>query len=171
MTCPVVRKASQKHQTRKLLNGQNVFLSFPSSSSSSDGLVQNCMTLSWWFSHKPATFYTECTSPLLFHNFEVSHGGSNQSLKNCGFIGDAIFFTCMHAHKPLSNKTIIILVVELEIRLCAWRQGESLSSDDWCLNRAWSMIFQPIHLLRKPMRTDLLLWDRWKTSAQAWTCC
>jgi len=26
-------------------------------------------------------------------------------------------------------------------------------------------------LLRKPMRTDLLLCDRWRNSAQAYTCC
>ena len=38
-----------------------------------------------------------------------------------------------------------------------------------CLNRAWSMILQPI-VLRKPVRTDLLLCDRRQTSAQACTC-
>ena len=42
-----------------------------------------------------AELYTEhCTSPSLFHNFEVSWGASNQSLKNYGFICDTIFFTC-----------------------------------------------------------------------------
>jgi len=35
---------------------------------------------------------------------------------------------------------------------------------------AWSMILQPI-LHRKPVRTDLLLCDRWQTSAHACTCC
>jgi len=45
---------------------------FPSSSSSLDRLVQNFLTLSQWFSHKTAAFYTEqCTCSLLFHNFEV----------------------------------------------------------------------------------------------------
>ena len=49
-------------------------------------------------------FYTEqCTNPLLFHNFEVSLGGSNQSLKNYGFICDAICLTCT-VHKALSNE-------------------------------------------------------------------
>jgi len=48
-----------------------------------------------------AAFYTEqFTSPSLFHNFEVSRDGSNQSLKNYRFISDAIF-------KSLSNETII----------------------------------------------------------------
>ena len=50
-----------------------------------------------WFPHKMAAFYTEqCTSPLLFLNFEVSLGTLNQSLKNYGFIFDTIFFTCTH---------------------------------------------------------------------------
>jgi len=30
---------------------------------------------------------------LLFHNLEVSRGGSNRPLKNYGFISDAIFKT------------------------------------------------------------------------------
>jgi len=42
-------------------------------SSSSDGLVQNCVTISQWFSYKTAAFYTEqYTSPSFFYNFEVS---------------------------------------------------------------------------------------------------
>ena len=39
-----------------------------------------------------------------------------------------------------------------------------------CLNRAWLVILQPI-LHRKPVRTDLLLCDRWQASAQACICC
>ena len=71
---------------------QNVFLSSSSSSSSSDGLVQICVTLSRWFSHKTAAFFTEqCTSPSLFSRFEVTRGDSNRSLKNYGFLYDAIF--------------------------------------------------------------------------------
>ena len=36
-------------------------------------LVQNCVNLSQWFSHKTATFCMEqCMSPLLFLNFEVT---------------------------------------------------------------------------------------------------
>jgi len=31
------------------------------------------------------------TSPLLFHRFEVTRGDSNRSLKNYGFLYDAIF--------------------------------------------------------------------------------
>ena len=73
--------------------------------SSSDGLVQICVTLSWLFSHKTAPFYTEqCTSPLLFHNFEVSWGGSNWSLKNYGFI--AIPFCSQLAASHLTDSVI-----------------------------------------------------------------
>ena len=75
--------------------------SYSSSPSSSDELVQNGMTLSQWFPHKTAAFYTEqCTSPSLFHNYEVSQGALNQSLKSYslyGFICTAIFFNyCTH---------------------------------------------------------------------------
>ena len=90
-------KASQKYQTRKSPEGQNIFLS-SSSSSSSDRLVQICVTLSRWFLHKTAAFSTEqCTSPSLFFRFEVSRGVSNRSLKNYGFLCDAIFFLHVYA--------------------------------------------------------------------------
>ena len=87
--------------------------SYSSSPSSSDELVQNGMTLSQWFPHKTAAFYTEqCTSPSLFHNYEVSQGALNQSLKSYslyGFICNAIFFTlCRHVYKSLSNENVII---------------------------------------------------------------
>ena len=62
--------------------------------------------LSRWFSHKTAAYFTEqCTSPSLFSRFEVTRGDSNRSLKNYGFLYDAIFFfPCTHAHKSLSNE-------------------------------------------------------------------
>ena len=67
------------------------------------------VTLSQWFIHKTAAFYAEqCTSPSLFHNFEVSQGSLNRSLNNYGFISDAILKICIHVHKSLSNETIII---------------------------------------------------------------
>jgi len=40
---------------------------------SSDGLARYCVNLSQWFTHETAAFCTEqCTTPLLFHNLEVS---------------------------------------------------------------------------------------------------
>ena len=73
------------------------FSSSSSSSSFSDGLVQICVTLSRWFSHKTAAFFTEqCTSPSLFPRFEVTRGDSNRSLKNYGFLYDAIFSSRVH---------------------------------------------------------------------------
>jgi len=101
----VVREKHHKssYQTRKLPDGQNV------SSSSSDGLVQNCMTLSLWFSHKTAAFYTEqCTSPSLFYNFEVSQGGSNRSLNNYSIISNAIFKNwCMCTNHLATNSRLL----------------------------------------------------------------
>ena len=88
-------------------------------------VVQNCMTLSQWVSHKTATFYTEqCTSPSLFHNFEVTRGASNWSLKNYGFSLMPSFFTCMHVQKSLSNKTNYYSRL---LNQNCWLLGESLS--------------------------------------------
>ena len=100
-TCPLARKSIMKVPNHQVARWPCF--------SSSDGLVQNCVTLSQWFLHKPAAYHTEqCTSPSLFHYFEVTRGGSKWSLKSYGFISDAIFKNCMHAHKSLSNETIII---------------------------------------------------------------
>ena len=58
-----------------------------------------CVTLSRWFWHKTAAFFTEqCTSPSIFYRFEVSRGGSNRSLKN--FLCDTIFSShvCMRTN-------------------------------------------------------------------------
>jgi len=119
--------------------------------------------------HKTAAFYTEqCTSPLLFHNFEVSRSGI-QSLKNYGFISDAIFKNCTHTHKSLSNETIIIqdcwirnTVVNMKTRrvfgihcwLSVWREPGNDSSDNASTEEAYE---------------DTLA-DRWQTSALVCTC-
>ena len=87
-------KTSRRYQTRNSQNGPNVFLSsfFFFFLLSSDRLVQICVTLSLWFSHKTAAFFTEqCTSPSLSSRFEVTRGDSNRSLKNYGFLYDAYF--------------------------------------------------------------------------------
>jgi len=49
------KKHGESTDSEKSPYGQNI----PSSSSSSDGLVQICVTLSQWFSHKTAAFFTE----------------------------------------------------------------------------------------------------------------
>jgi len=66
---------------------------------SSDGLAQYCVNLSRWFTHETAAFSTEqCTTPSLFHNFEVSQGACSHSLKHYGFLfWDAICFICTYA--------------------------------------------------------------------------
>ena len=53
------------------------------------------LTLSQRFLHNTAAFYAEqCTNPSLFHNVQVSHSSSNQSMKNYGIICNTIFLTC-----------------------------------------------------------------------------
>jgi len=48
--------------------------------------------------------HRESTEPE-YSLFEVMRGDSNRSLKNYGFLCDAIFFfTCTHAFKSLSNE-------------------------------------------------------------------
>jgi len=132
-------------------------------------LVQNFVTLSWWFSHKTAACYTDqCTSPSFLHHFEVSWHGLNHSLKNYGFLCNAIFCSHvrMHTNHLAMKCNLLRNIGELEIELVCRE----------CLKRAWSgqWFFSQycIHLLRKPVRTDLLLCDSWwQTSAQACICC
>jgi len=72
---------------------------------SSDGLAQYCINLSRWFTHETAAFYTEqCTTPSLFHNFEVSQGARSHSLKNYGFQFRTPFslFVLTHAHLKIT---------------------------------------------------------------------
>ena len=110
--------------------------------------------------------------PIAFHNFEVSRGGLNLLVKNYGFINNTIFKNLRMCTNHLATKQLLFQIVELEIRLCAWRQGESLASivdsvfGESLVND--SSADTALHLLRKPMRTDLLLCDG--TSAQACTC-
>jgi len=166
-----VRKSIAKVPSQKVTRRPKCLSSF---SCSSDGIVQNCMTLSQSFSHKTVAFYTEqCTSPSLFHNFVLSRGSLNYSLNNYGFIFDTIFFTGRHAHKSLGSEMYLLLkIAELEIQLCAWRQGEPVIHCWLGVGTEPSQqFFSQIHLLRKPTRTDLLLSNRWKTSAQVSTCC
>jgi len=105
-------KSIAKVPNQKVARGPKSFSSSSSSffqassaSSSSDGLVQICVTLSRWLSHKTAALFTkQCTSSSFFH--VRSHTRRfNRSLKNYGFIYDAIFFfACTHAYKSPSNE-------------------------------------------------------------------
>ena len=107
---------------------------------SSDRLVQNCVTLSQWFLRKAAAFSTEqCTIPLLLHNFEVSGGALNWSLQSYGFICNYFlyFYACA---QMTEQQNVITLTQESE-----QEPGQRFFSQS-C-----------IHQLRKPVRTDLLL--------------
>ena len=64
--------------------------------------------------------------------------------------------------KRLATRQLLLKIAELELELCARRQGEFCHPLlTWCLNRAWLIILQPIlHTStspEEPMRTDLLL--------------
>ena len=140
---------------------------------------QNCVTLSWWFLHKQQRFtlHEQYTSPLLFYNFEVSQSTSNQSLKSCGFICDTIFFTCTLHTNHLATKCAqdcaelkvwLVCMETCRERLCHPLLTRAVFEQS-LVNDAFSQYC--IHLLRKPVRGDLLFCDRWQTSAQTCTCC
>ena len=155
-TCLLAWKSIAKVPNEKVARQAKCFLS---SSSSLDGLVQNCMALSWWFLHKTAAYYTEqCTNPLLFHNFEVSRGGSNQSLKSCGFISDAIFKNCTHVHKSLSNKAVLIQDCWIRYMVACMKTGRVFGINCWL--SVWTepgQWFFSQYSTSLPVRTDLLL--------------
>jgi len=94
----VVQKDIAKELNQKVARWPNCFFF------SSDGLVQNCVTFTM-VSSKTAAFYSDqCTSPSLFHNFEVSWGASNWSLNNYSFICNAIFFIVHMRTNHLATK-------------------------------------------------------------------
>ena len=65
---PVARESIAKVPNQELAKRAKCFLS-------SDGLAQYCVNLSRWFTHETAAFCMEqCTTPSLFHSFEVSRG-------------------------------------------------------------------------------------------------
>ena len=92
-----------------------------------------------WAVHQPITFLQVWS---LIRQFEPL-------TEELWFLCGTIFSSC------------VCKIAELEVQLVC---GE-------CLKRAWSghWFFSQycIQLLRKPVKADLLLWDRWQTSAQA----
>jgi len=66
--------------------------------------------------------------PSLFHNFEVSRGGLNRSLKNLGFICDALVHMRTY-HLAMKHEYIYIYTQDCIVNMFVCiRQGESLSS-------------------------------------------
>ena len=107
------KKHRESTKPEKVTRPPNVSLS-----SSSDGLVQICVTLSRWFSHKTAAFFTEqCTSSSLSSRFEVTRGDSDLLTEKLWLpLWRHFFFTCTHAHKSLSNETLLLRkIAELEV--------------------------------------------------------
>jgi len=97
-----------------------------------------------------AAFNTEqCTSSSLFHNFEVSRGGSYWSLKNYVFISDTNLQNFLHVHKSFINETIIIQdcwirntlmcmkterVFGIHCWLCVWRKPGQWFFSQCCIH-------------------------------------
>jgi len=103
-------RESTEPESRQTAKTFSFFFFTKFSASSSDGLVQICVTLLRWFSHKTAAFFTEqCTSldqPIAFFQFEVIPGDSGEPLTEELWLPlrRQFFFTCTHAHKSLSNE-------------------------------------------------------------------
>ena len=139
----------------KIVKVLNQIFVFPSSSS--DGLAQICVTLSQWFSHKNSIFHWAVHQPIAL--LEV---WSLMRTAHCmaSFATPFFLHVYMHVHKSLSNE---IITEDCWIRNTVCVQGDVRE----CLKRAWSgQWFSSqycIHLLRKSVRTDLLLCDRWQT--------
>ena len=98
------------------------------------------MTLSRWFWHKTAAFFTEqCTSPSPFSMFEVTQNDLNCSLKNYGFLCDTIFSSRVRmrtnhlATKCNYNARLLNIEILLVCREClkkAW-------CGHWSLSQYW----------------------------------
>ena len=73
------------------------------------------------------------------------------------------FFMCTHVHK-LWN-VIVNQDCWIRIQKVCRESLKRARSSHWFFNQYY------IHLLRKPVRRDLLLCDRWQTSAQVCICC
>jgi len=73
--------AKRKYWTRKLPNRLNVFLSFfyLFFSQLFKQASSNCVTLSWQFLHKAASYSGQYMTTSLFHNFEVSQDTWNHA--------------------------------------------------------------------------------------------
>ena len=105
----------------------------------------------------------QCTSPSLFPGFMRRFEPLTEEL---WFPLWHHFFFHVYACTQITWQLNVIITQDCWIRNTVGVRGvfeESL---------VWSMILQPILLLlRKPVRGNLLLCNRWQTSAQACICC
>jgi len=75
----------------------------------------------------------------------------------------------MHT-KYLATKCIIIQHCWIRSTVRSWTEKGFVDSTFEQMPGQWFFSQYCIHLLRRPVKTDLLLWDGWQTSAQACTC-
>jgi len=109
-------------------------------------LVQNCVTLSQWFSHKTAAFYTEeCTSPSHFHNFKVKEVVRTGYWRPMASLAMP-FSKLVRMHTNQLEKIQLSFKIADLTNGCVHEDRESLFHPllIWCLNRAWSVVLQPI---------------------------
>ena len=109
----------------------------------------------------------QCTRPSFFSRFEVSGGGSNRSLKNYGFLSDAIFSSRARMCTNHLEMKCNFITQDCWIGNTVGVQGVSEES------LVWSMILQPV--LHTSIYTEEAcenrLCNRWQTSTQACICC
>ena len=89
----------ESHQTAKMFSFFFFFFFFRWASSN----LRDSFTMV--FAQNSSIFTEQCTSPSLFSRFEVTRGNSNRSLKNYGFLYDAIFL-----HMIVQERTSRFLV-------------------------------------------------------------
>ena len=168
-TRTLVRKSIAKLPNHKR---PNVFLSFfflsfflllqmGASSKLCDSFT---MVFAKWTVHQPITFSQLWSLMRWFKQVQTGHWRTVASL-----VSDAIFQKLTHVHKSLSNEdcwirnTVVWIktgrVFGVHCWLSVWRE-----LGQWFFSRYF------MHLLRKLMRIDLVLCDRWQTSAQTGTC-
>jgi len=134
------------------------------SSSLSDELLRNKVTLDDGFLTKQQRFTLSSAPAHRFFATLKSHEAvqTGHWRTMASFTMPFSLLVWMHTN-PLATKQASFKIAELEIRLCAWRQGESLASIvDSVFEQSSQRFFNQycIHLLRKPVRTDLLLCDK-----------
>ena len=119
---------------------------------SSDGLVQICVTIS----RTKQQHFSPSSAPAhrLFPGLKSHEAIRTAQWRTMASFTTPIFFTCTHAHKSLSNE--VIITQDYWIRNTVGVRGV------W---RKPGLVNDSI-LHRKPVSGDLLLCNRWQTSAQ-----
>jgi len=154
----------------KVLNPKvtKMFSSSSSSTSSSKGLFK--IVWLYHFTQSSRILHWAMHQHFAFSQLWSLTKHLNQSLRNFGFIYNTIFSLVQLHTNHFAIKNVIISQDwwyccvhqdrESQRWLSVWTEPGQLFFSQYCRR-----------IRRKPVRTDLLFCDRWKTSAQACTCC